>query len=241
MSLAWDIVDVITAHDSNHPRSLQSEVGPSDLGQECDHCLAAKLAGWKRRPELAWMPYAGVAVHARLAEAFSAYPGEWLSEQPTPVGKVDGYEVWGTADLFHLPTRTVVDFKYVGLTRLRDVAAHGPSEQYRRQVHLYGGGLDADTVAICYLPNSLRPGQTLASALVYWEEPYDATLAYQTLKRADELAFIVRHVGFKELERLISELPRAEGCYDCPRFADWDTYSPPKEPIVGTLESLTGA
>ena len=34
------------------PREKQAEIGPSELGSDCLHCLAAKLAGWpqSRKP-----------------------------------------------------------------------------------------------------------------------------------------------------------------------------------------------
>ena len=30
----------------DQPREKQAEIGPSELGSDCLHCLAAKLAGW---------------------------------------------------------------------------------------------------------------------------------------------------------------------------------------------------
>jgi hypothetical protein len=144
------IFSAIEKHANSRPRSLQTMVGPSDLGDTCDHCLSAKLAGWQKRQELAWLPYIGTAVHEYLAHAFDS--DEWISETSSMVGHVDGMPVWGTADLFHIPTRTVVDFKVVGQATLTAAKRGDVREQYQRQVHLYARGLEAKHVAIMFLP-----------------------------------------------------------------------------------------
>ena len=48
------------------PRELQREIGPSELGTDCVHCLAAKLAGW---PGASFAGLAAVHRHMR-ARAF---------------------------------------------------------------------------------------------------------------------------------------------------------------------------
>lgn len=214
MTLQDAIVQRITEHDMQRPRSTQVQVGPSDLGDPCDHCLAAKLAGWQKRAELAWLPYIGTAVHAQLERAFRPAP-DWLTEQPCTVGLVGGLEVTGTADLFHVPSATVVDFKVVGKSTLDAARRGNVSEKYRHQVHLYGKGLGADTVAIAFLPRN----DVSLDRMVWWEEPYDAVNAASTLARADGLHEFVR-IGDP-----IDMLDRAPGCYDCPRYHDWDDYT----------------
>ena len=46
-ALTTDIRTVIEDAITNHPRTLQKQIGPSEVGTPCDHCLAAKLAGWE--------------------------------------------------------------------------------------------------------------------------------------------------------------------------------------------------
>lgn len=213
------ILLAIESQDMSRPRAVQREVGPSDLGIDCDHCLAAKLAGWQKRPEMAWLPYIGTAVHAQLAEAFTGE--DWATEQHLAVGQVAGTWIKGNADLIHWPTRTVIDFKVVGKTTL-DAARRGKvSEQYRRQVHLYGRGFRANHVAIAFLPRN----EMSLGAMHYWTEPYDPFVAGGALVRAQSL------VGVD-----VSKQARAKGCYDCPRYEDWE----PQRVAPGTLESLIG-
>lgn len=211
------IVDRITAHDAERPRSLQVDVGPSDLGDPCDHCLAAKFAGWERRRELAWLPYIGTAVHAQLALAFEDH-SDWAVEVPILAGRVNGRDVLGTADLWHRPSRTVVDFKVVGVNTLRAAKRGDISEKYRRQVHLYGRGFEAEHVAIMFLP---RSAPNLTQSLVYWQEPFDEGIAYTTLNRAERIAFAVSNRTGQAQREYISASARAKDCFDCPRYDDW--------------------
>ena len=233
------ILDRIEQHDANRPRSLQADVGPSDLGGECDHCLAAKFAGWQKKRELAWLPYIGTAVHEYLGKAFDASTGEWLVEQPVSVGTIMGRDVWGTADLYHLPTRTVIDFKIVGVKTLRDARAGRVSEQYRRQVHLYGKGFEARNVAVLFLP---RSSPNLHKDLVWHAEALDVKLATDTLRHASILCAGVN--AAENEEDYIATLARAEGCYDCPRYHDWDTHfgatwaAVPARPIDSMTEAM---
>lgn len=44
-----EIRQLIEDDIQNAPRELQREIGPSELGTDCVHCLAAKLAGWPER------------------------------------------------------------------------------------------------------------------------------------------------------------------------------------------------
>ncbi|NUP75335.1 MAG: hypothetical protein HOQ07_11915, partial [Sinomonas sp.] len=58
----------------NQPRSLQRTIGPSEIGNPCDHCLAAKLAGWdETENDVPWLPFVGTAVHAALEELVIRY------------------------------------------------------------------------------------------------------------------------------------------------------------------------
>lgn len=215
------ILLAIEQQDMARPRSLQREVGPSDLGDPCDHCLAAKLAGWQKRPEVGWLPYIGRAVHAELAQAFTDTE-VWATEQHVAIGRLAGAWVKGTADLIHWPTRTVIDFKVVGKTTLEAARKGRVSEQYRNQVHLYAMGIRARHVAIAFLPRN----EVSLNSMVYWTEPYDAVRAYNVMERAESLL----HVDVTKQER-------AKGCYDCPRYDDWN----PPSVSPGTLESLIGA
>ena len=235
-TLAADLVDRITDGIVNHPRSLQAAIGPSELGTPCEHCLAAKLAGWTEAREAAWLPTVGTAVHAWLAEQFAGTP-RWLVETRVDVGELNGVPITGSADLFDLVGHTVIDWKIVGRPTLAAVKSDGgPSPQYRAQAHLYGRGFvraghRVDRVAIAYL---YRNGYTPEPYL--WSEPYDEGVATAVLDRATAVlrTLDALHAADADQAGYISALPRAPRCYSCKRYPD----APPDE--AADLGSLLG-
>lgn len=72
-----EIRGIIEDHITNQPRSLQKEIGPSELGTDCLHCLAARLAGWEKRQSAAWLPFIGTCVHERFEHLFNSRKDEF--------------------------------------------------------------------------------------------------------------------------------------------------------------------
>jgi len=222
-----DARHVIEAAMLNAPRTLQTRIGPSELGNPCDRCLTHKLAGTPERPEAAWLPQIGTAVHEWLEGVFLRHeftrtdlgmPGRWLPEHRVTVGTVGGVEISGSTDLFDTQTGTVIDFKVVGATTLKKAKAHGASLIYTRQAMLYGKGWQDDgytvnTVMILFLPrNSVSLSDTYP-----WSAPYDRQVALDTLARADDIADAIDDRGF---EQVLAGMP--EHTFDefsCKRFA----------------------
>jgi hypothetical protein len=211
----------IRAFQASRPRSLQREVGPSQLGNPCDHCLAAALAGWEKGGDDAWLPLIGTAVHELLLTP-EVYAGEWITEQRVTVGTVGNEEVQGNADLFHVPSGTVVDLKIVGASTLNEARRHGSKLQYQRQIQLYGSGFQnagyaVSTVIIAYLP---RNSPHLSDAF-FDVRDYDPDIALATLDRAERLAsacYTFELVSVKARDVFIDSLPRSPGCFDCARY-----------------------
>ncbi|MBO9556743.1 hypothetical protein [Cellulomonas sp.] len=220
---------------THQPRSLQKRIGPSEIGTPCDHCLAAKLAGWARTDDgVPWLPYIGTCVHDGLSQIVMAHEGDrnaahttglrWLSEHRVTVGRIGGTAITGSCDLFDTVTGTVIDFKVVGVTTLRTAKRSGPSPVYRTQVNLYGlgfvnAGQQVDHVAIAYLP---RNAVSLDDA-VWWTAPFDPALAHQALTRANRLhanLTALSALGEAAVRAWISSLPRHPDCHDCGRYPD---------------------
>lgn len=245
----------IIEHSITHqPRSLQKRIGPSELGTPCDHCLAAKLAGWTRTDDgIPWLPYVGTAVHAALEEAFIQWDNDlntvhkagrrYLAEQSVMVGHLAGEEIWGSCDLFDLEVGMTVDWKIVGASTLR-TAKKGPSPVYRTQAHLYGrgwanAGYTVRHVAIAYLPrNSVSLGDA-----IWWTEPYDPAISEQALERANRLhanLTALASISTEAQDAWITSLPRDRGCYDCSRFPDGagipkPGHTPPRDQLAGLI------
>lgn len=219
----------------NHPRSLQTRIGPSEVGHPCARRIGYKLHG---HPEVnagaatdtPWLPTIGTAVHAWLEDQFrQANEGHdharWLVELTLSVGEVLGVDITGHADLYDRVTATVIDWKIVGPTQIKKYRLQGPGDQYRSQIHLYGRGITrrgmpCDTVAIAFLP---RNGE-LADAYI-WHEPYDEQVALDALQRAAGIGLTVQNLGPNGLP----VLPTADAfCHRCPYFKAGST-----DPVQG--------
>lgn len=224
------------------PRSQQTQIGPSEIGTPCQHCLAAKLAGWtKTEPSTPWLPFIGTSVHAQLENIFSKAGAQWLPEKKVTAGHIQTLtgqrmDITGTADLFHIPTGTVIDWKIVGKTTL-DAARHGNVKPtYQVQAHTYGKGYEnagysVNTVAIAFLP---RNDPNLARA-VYWLEPYNPVIveeAFTRLKNIVSNLQILTALNPATRDQWITSQPRAVDCWDCPRYPDWQ---PPTATLTGLI------
>lgn len=246
----WDeIRHIIDKSIASQPRELQTEIGPSELGVDCVHCLAAKLAGWQQHRTPAWLPFIGTSVHARLQAMFDQraddglfpYTGEdnvtelverWRTEHKVTVGYLQGlhggYNITGSIDLWDRQTNTTIDWKIVGETTLKQVREHGPSQQYRVQASLYGigvthepGGWTITRSCIYYLPRN-RPSLDQGIPV---ELPFDPQPGRWALSRAQLLVnlmdLIEQENGIEVRDAWIHTLPTSPSrhCFDC---GTWD-------------------
>lgn len=235
MSTKSDYFTTIENAIATQPRTLQLEIGPSEIGMECTHCLAARLMGWPQNRDAAWLPFIGTSVHAQLEEMFD--PPRWLTETRVTVGSVMDKEISGTSDLFDVENGIVIDHKITGASTLTK-AKKGPSKTYERQAQLYGlgffrAGFDVNKVVISYLPRNspiLRSG-------VWWEADFDPIIAIETLDRAERLAEkLLAFADIEERDAYITSLPREPGCYSCARYQD----APKAPPKTQTVDNLLG-
>lgn len=234
-----EIRRIIETRMSSQPRDLQREIGPSELGTSCVHCLAAKLAGWPERRRPAWLPFIGTCVHARFEQWFQESK-ETVSTGPAPederrrfvpemrvtVGHLQGlhagYDVRGSIDLYDRKTGSTIDWKIVGNTTLTKVKAHGPSQQYRVQASLYGIGLKNRGEAVRYSRIYFLPRNKagLNDALP-WQAGFDPKPGLWALARAQLLVNLMDCIeqaeGPEVRDSWIKQLPSAgsDGCFQC--------------------------
>lgn len=222
----------IVAHQILHqPRSLQTRIGPSEIGNPCDHCLAARLAGWEKQED--GIPLAttiGTGYHALMEDFFKKWEAEqaetnpgwrhrYLMEQRVTVGQIGGQEITGSTDLLDLAAGLTVDYKVVGKTSFDKYRINGPSPTYQIQAHLYAkgwndAGVKVDTVSIWFIPKmaiDLRSSH-------WWLEPYQPLIAENALQRANR---IWNHLLIaRDVTEYIKNLPRQPGCWDCRKYPD---------------------
>lgn len=101
-----------------HPRSGQTELGPSEIGTPCNRWLAHRLAGTPHTglTKPPWRQAVGTAVHEQFSVWLHRWNAEhgvrWLTDIRVQVGELyDGRPIYGTLDALDLITATVVDLK----------------------------------------------------------------------------------------------------------------------------------
>lgn len=240
-----DLTALIEDAIRNAPRTLQTALGPSELGIACDRCLIAALAGQPHYSDDAapWLPTIGNAVHEWLEMAVVRHlaatgTDRYIPEGKVAVGTLRGVDITGSSDVLDVHTGTVVDYKVVGTSTLRKVRSAGASLTYRRQAHLYGrgwalAGYDVRSVAVWFLPrNGFRVGDGLL-----WQEPYDEQVALDALDRANSLAGFIDAFG---VDAVLDGAPPHTGIeFTCPDERPRDTTSQlagliPPAPADGT-------
>jgi hypothetical protein len=189
--LAEQIAQFIIDADRNSPRSKQTAIGPSEVGEPCERQLTYKLLGVtesnsERDPIAAII---GTAFHMWMAEKFQARQA--LMADGTPRFRVeervtirDG--LTGTADLYDRLGALNNDWKLVGVSSLDRYRRQGPGPKYRVQGHLYGLGQERTghrpaRVAITFI------GRHHELQVHVWSEPYDRQVAIDALARLDRI------------------------------------------------------
>lgn len=209
--VARTLVEQVKEYATFSPRSQQTMIGASEIGTPCSRRLAYKLLGVEpvNTDMDSWPAIVGTSVHYYLERAFKKNP-DYLTEVKVVL------EPWtkGTADLVHLPSKTVIDHKVVGATALKKYKSEGMSAQYRVQLNAYALGLrlagyEIDNIAIMFWSRSgmMRDAFSIT-------EPYDEALVDATFKRFDAIKAMVQ-MGTDALP-LIPTTPTH--CMYCPYF-----------------------
>jgi len=224
MELTRQLTGIVRDYSANRPRSLQTRIGPSEIGTPCLRQLAYKVAD---HPAVnkgggdPWPSFVGTATHDALDKVFSGREG-WATEARVVVDSdVLPYPLAGSTDLLRLTGGvTVVDHKIVGTDTMRKAKANGPAPVYRTQIHSYAhgwiaAGVPVEWVAIAYWPRSGR-----LSGLHVWLERYDQAVVDAALTRLS----VVRQLHGVLGPALFAQLPVAEHyCDGCPFFRPGST------------------
>ena len=212
------IVTMVRHAADNNPRNLQKAIGPSEIGHPCRRPGRDEGRRGDAEPQLGLadpMPsILGVAFHAWMEQNLDMR--EWIPEKRVDV---DGRGLWGHSDAYHIPTRTVVDWKLLGLTMWRDWTGGYVNGTYKVQAHSYGrgfmrAGYPVERIAVAVFCRS-KPLQDL----YVWSEPWDQTVADQALLRLEAIKTYVNGTGASDDNRapLLAIDPVAgDGCYFCP-------------------------
>jgi len=185
--LAESLRELIYTGQQTSARSLQAEVGMSEVGGICERELGYKINGtppvnFDTDPLASLI---GQGTHHELAELVGRqnHAGRWLIEAPVSYkGRP------GTLDLYDRRRKILIDWKTTSKSKLRTLRNEGPPQGYQVQIQAYAAalqsqGLEVLRVALAFLP---RDG-TLADLWV-WTTPVEQVIADEAIARYERVA-----------------------------------------------------
>lgn len=205
-SLVDDLVSMVTEGINAHPRSAQTEIGPSEVGHPCNRWLAHFFAGTPRRErEPMWRAAVGTAVDGDL----KGWAHQWNEQHDTVRYLTDllvwvgdlypGRPVFGTLDLLDLWTATVVDLKVPGPSSMKKhkTASGGPERDptYRVQKQLYARGCANAGFTPIHVGILRLPSAGELNDAIWTFEAYRPDVAETALARAGGIARMVEALG----------------------------------------------
>lgn len=215
-ALRSTIIAMMTAASNGSARNLQKAIGPSEYGHPCPRQVAMKVAQVEENPSYLdpFPSIMGVAMHTWMESILPR--DEWIPEQRV---HVDGRGLWGHSDAYHIPTRTVVDWKFLGRTTHQQWLGGYVNSTYEVQADSYGlgfvnAGYPVDRVAVAVFCRA----KTLQDLFV-WSKPWDRSNAERAMARLELLKTYVTATGASNENRaplLAVPAVSGDGCHFCP-------------------------
>lgn len=218
------LTEIIMWQAARSPRSLQANIGPSEIGSPCDRQIAYRVAGM---PEVnlrqdPWAAIIGTSIHRWLQEAVENWV-ELSGETPDLFTEIelemDGL-ITGHCDLYDAKTETVIDWKTVGPNALKDVEAGRISVGYMIQTQIYGylfarQNIPVKRVALVFIPRA-----SSLNRLRVWSALYDEKVALTALERVYRIAGEVIEWDLLNKSHRWASVPAEGGdhCGFCPWF-----------------------
>jgi hypothetical protein len=216
--------------EQSTPRSRQVNIGPSELGVDCERRLAYRVMGLTR-DDLGhdmsdpWPAFVGSAIHTRVEDAVTSYLRahphapkwsieEWVQADPNIRGRAD----FNRDEL-------LVDLKSAGKDVMDKVRKHGPPLKYRVQQMLYAKGLRDAGKPIQYICLAFVPRSGWLRDMYVWAEPYDDALAREYIARPYRIAQSLRSMDIANNPHLWEQVPAAPS-YECTYCPMYDRYTP---------------
>lgn len=223
-------IESVRAYAAADPRTTQTEIGPSEIGDPCEARVLRAALGFppSNQPD-PWASFVGQAVHAKLADVFLAANASLGRERFLVERRVyvtDG--IPGTTDLAECRddgTLDVIDHKIVGtdtykLFTRKTNGGWAAVPKYATQLDLYGlawqrAGKPPATVNLAIWPRS----GFLDGLMVFQREP-DYANAEAALDRMAGLVQLAVETKADEFDEPWQNIPTVagKGCGFCPWF-----------------------
>lgn len=172
---------------TGQPRSLQAELGPSEIGQVCERRLAYRILGtpYVNHPDPT-KALVGTGFHVAAADGLRRLDGgrwRYLVEVPVSYRGVSG-----SVDFFDRVKHRVGDWKTTSTSRIARYRRDGISTNYHVQIAIYAEALRAqgeqvDQMALIFVP---RDGEL--SDIYAWVGEPDKALADRYVDRYHAIA-----------------------------------------------------
>lgn len=221
---------VAAAIEAGDDRDKQRRIGPSEIGNVCQRCLAGRLIGEPEAPRKGYplAPWIGTAVHAHLESKVGSQMAGALLEHKVEVGVIPGYgPVKGTADLYvagKLGDYKVMSKKNIaalqrafvirkGKVSFADTPKAATARQYWVQQNLYAAGLVAEghevlSCSLLLIPRDASTDTTKDIKEITFTP--DPRVAQAALERAGKIyEWAIAHPD------ALDELPSDRGCFTC--------------------------
>lgn len=239
-----EIKALILAAEAERPRSQQTALGPSQVGHECRRQLAFmihlslisssytggsggidnNIRGVNRSKD----PMAaiiGTATHAWMEDALAAANKRagkivWIPEMKVEIRP----GLSGTSDAYHLPTSSVLDWKFPGSTVYQKIVSKGWPPEYRGQAHTYGRGYINKGFPVKSVGNVYISRAGSLSKIHIIREPYNDGLVTDILTRYDEVEATVKTLDVGRNPQGFLQLPITPS--DACRYCPWFSYAP---------------
>lgn len=221
-STVAEMRDVFITHDANSPRSLQTAIGPSEIGVSCDRALAHRVAGTPRRDDVRvpWAPILGTALHAYVADMLRAENTRmgrqrWVVEERVWMTE----EISGSCDAYDDDNNMIIDWKLVGDNSILKYKRRMRPE-YETQAHLYGlghanAGRPVQWVRLVFLHRSHDYDKSWE-----WTARYDPGKAHAALSRLAAITHLLGALNVADHPHLWGAVPSqpTPDCSWCPYF-----------------------
>jgi len=217
-ALADRIKSVVNNRSANAPRSQQKRIGLSEVGEVCIRKTSYKLLDWEKTNPATdpWASISGTAIHSWLASAFEDFQDQYLVEHSVKVTD----ELGGTADLFDIGNKMVIDHKCVGATSMKSRKKDGMTHTQRVQINLYAlgferEGYEVEKVALAFYPLGGR-----LDGLHTIVEPFNRQLALDAIQRLEDTQVLLWQLDPEANPANWELLPKtpSRACSYCPWF-----------------------
>lgn len=239
-----DLATILLRHYRALPRSTQTTIGPSQVGDPCDRAIGYRLANVPPVSDegLKWAPLLGTWTHAGIARALHE-ENERLGRERYLIERriaIDPPLVpSGETDVYDMDTDEVIDWKLVSAKSIKEKRRSGsPGRLYRIQAQSYAlgwsrAGFDVQSVRVVFLPKS-----SISIHDAYeWSEPFDPELAEQALARVRRIDRLMKALGVEadpSAWALLPGAPERDNCSWCPWLRQTSIYSDDRNPADAT-------